>query len=376
MISPLSRILIRIFSRGFYRANAGLLLSCFVIIVSYAILITPLGTMNHELFAFSELFVILTFISNPITLSIIFLAWLLYTIKSWQYVFQQLTIPENGFLFYSSTSLPKYKQLIGWWWMQFVITLPLTMYGLLAVGFGIAHKQYLYPVLTLLYLLLLITTSAGIYVWKANQLSAGVPYKLSFSLPFRWPKPFYTLFLHHILHRLKTGGLLTKTISVFCLLSGAYSVANNNRHDLRVAGLVVLTSVAAHLYLLYQEHRFELMTLPFTRNFPYSRNRLFAYAVMQYLLLLAPEIILLFVMETPLLATLLVCYAISALICFRGLLYQIGLQMNIYLPVVFAVYILLFWLIMYGFLWQSACVNLLLGYLLFYNRYYKLPPLV
>ncbi|WP_186774504.1 hypothetical protein, partial [Chitinophaga pinensis] len=58
--------------------------------------------------------------------------------------------------------------------------------------------------------------------------------------------------LHHILHRLKTGGLLTKTISVFCLLSGAYSVANNNRHDIRVAGLIVLTAVAAHLYLIYQ----------------------------------------------------------------------------------------------------------------------------
>ena len=375
MISPLTRILIKIFSRGFYRANAGLLLSCFVIIVSYAILITPLGTMNHELFAFSELFVILTFISNPITLSIIFLAWLLYTIKSWQYVFQQLTVPQNGFLFYSSTALSKRKQLRSWWWMQFVITLPLIMYGLLAVAFGIAHHQYGYPLLTLLYLLLLITGSAILYIWQANKLSAGTPAQLSFRLPFRWPKPFFSLFLYHVLHRLKTGGILTKTISVFCLLSGAYTVANNNRHDTRVAGLVVLTSVAAHLYLVYQEYRFELMTLSFTRNFPYSRSKLFINTALRYLLLLAPEIILLFVMETPLQALLLVFYAISALICFRGLLYQIGLHMNIYLPVVFVVYILLFWMIMYGFLWQSACINLLAGYILFYNRHYKLPPL-
>jgi hypothetical protein len=376
MISPLTRILIKLFARGFYRANAGLLLSFFVIIVSYTILITPAGTMNHELFEFSQLIVMLTFISSPVTLSIIFLAWLLYTIKSWQYVSIQLTANENGFLFYSSTSMSRFRQLQSWWWMQAVITLPLTVYGLLSVIFGIAHQHFLFPFITLVYLFLLITGSAGIYVWQANRLSAGVPKTFAFKLPTRWPKPFFSLFLYYIIHRLKTGGIITKALSVFCLCSGVYAIASRNRHDVRVGGLVLLTAVAAHVYLVYQEHRFDIMTLSFARNFPYSRNRLFTYTLLRYLLLLAPEIVLLYVLESPLQATLLSFYAISVLSCFRGLLYLTGLNMNIYLPLVFLVYILLFWLIMYGYLWPSACVNLLLGYILFYNSYYSLPSLV
>lgn len=376
MISPLTRVLIRIFSTGFYRANAGLLLSFFVIIVSYTILITPAGTMPHELFEFSQLIVMLTFISSPVTLSMIFLVWLLYTVRSWQYVAAQLTLPENGFLFYSSTSLSWLRQLSSWWWMQFVITLPLTLYGLLAVVFGIIHHHYLYPFLTLVYLVLLMTVSAVIYVRLANKLSAGVPEVLAFRWPVRWPTPFFSLFLYHIVHRLKTGGIITKVLSLFCLSSGVYALASNNRHDLRVAGLVVLTAVTAHLYLVYQEHRFEGMMLSFARNFPYSRNQLFGYAVLRYLLLLTPEILSLFILESPLQATLLTFYAVSTLLLFRGWLYLTGPQMNIYLLVAFVMYILLFWLIMYGFLWQSAGINLLLGYLFFYLRYYKPRPVV
>lgn len=376
MISPLTRVLIRIFSTGFYRANAGLLLSFFVIIVSYTILITPAGTMPHELFEFSQLIVMLTFISSPVTLSMIFFVWLLYTVRSWQYVATQLTIPENGFLFYSSTSLSHFRQLCSWWWMQFIITLPLTLYGLLAVIFGVAHQHYLFPFLTLVYLFLLMTVSAVIYVRLANRLSAGVPKVLAFRLPVRWTKPFFSLFLYHIIHRLQTGGIITKVLSLFCLSSGVYAVASNNRHDLRVAGLVVLTAVAAHLYLIYQEHRFEGMTLSFARNFPYSRNRLFANAVIRYAVLLAPEIGLLFVLESPLQAMLLVFYALSTLLLFRGLLYLTGLQMNIYLLVAFVVYIGLFWLIMYGYLWQSATVNLSLGFILFYLKYYSFRQIV
>jgi hypothetical protein len=374
MISPLTIVLIKIFSRGFYRANAGLLLFFFVVLVSYTILINPAGTMPHEMFEFYQLIILLTFISSPVTMTIIFIAWLLYTIKSWQYVTAQLTATENSFLFYSTTALGKFRQLRSWWWMQFVITLPITAYGILSVILGIIYHHYLFPFITLLYVFFLITVSAGVYVWLANRLSAGTSTPLTLKMPVRWKKPFFSLFLYHIVHKIKLGGILTKIFSLFCLTSGAYSMFSSNRHDTKVAGLLVLTAVAGHLYLIYQEHRFEVMTLAFSRNFPYSRNRHFLYIVLRYLLLLLPEMIFLFIMEPPLMAMLLLLYAISVMLCFRGLLYWLGLNMNSYLPLVFAVYILLFWLIMYGYLWQSAGMMLLLAYGLFYYRYYKLQP--
>jgi len=372
MISPLTIVLTKIFSRGFYRANAGSLLFFFVVVISYAIFITPAGTMSHETFQLYEVIVMMTLISNPVAMSVIFFAWLLYTIKSWQYVTGQLTAAENGFLYYSSTALSKFRQVRSWWWMQFVITLPLTSYGLLSVGFGIVYHHYLLPLITILYLFLLITVSAALYVWLANRLSAGTPATVNLRLPIRWKKPFFSLFLYHIVHKIKLGALLTKIFSLFCLASGAYSLFSGNRHDTRVAGLLVLTATTGHLYLLYQEHRFEVMTLAFSRTFPYSRNRHFLYMVLRYLLLFLPEIVFLVATTPPPMAILLPVYAISVMLCFRSLLYWLGLNMNIYLPLIFGLYIVLFWLIMYGYLWQSAAVMLLLAYGLFYARYYKL----
>ncbi|SDH48058.1 hypothetical protein SAMN04488121_11315 [Chitinophaga filiformis] len=375
MISPLTIVLTKIFSRGFYRANAGSLLFFFVVVISYAIFITPAGTMSHDTFQLYELIVMMTLISNPVAMTAIFFAWLLYTLKSWQYVTGQLTVPENGFLYYSSTALSKFRQLRSWWWMQFVITLPITVYGLLSVIFGIVYHQYLLPFITILYLFLLITVSAALYVWLANRLSAGTPAPITLRLPIRWKKPFFSLFLYHIIHRIKLGGLLTKIFSLFCLASGAYSLFSGNRQDTRVAGLLVLTAVAGHLYLIYQEHRFEVMTLAFSRNFPYSRNRHFGYMALRYVLLLLPEMVFLAITAPSPMTFVLLAYAISVMLFFRSLLYWLGLNMNVYLPVVFAVYIVLFWLIMYGYLWQSAGVLLLLSYGLFYSRYYKLPPI-
>lgn len=374
MISPLTIVLTKIFSRGFYRANAGSLLFFFVVVISYAIFITPAGTMSHETFQLYQVIVMMTLISNPVAMGVIFFAWLLYTVKSWQYVTGQLTAGENGFLYYSSTALSKFRQVRSWWWMQFVITLPLTSYGLLSVVFGIVYHHYLLPFITILYLFLLITISAALYVWLANRLSAGTPATVSLRLPLRWRKPFFSLFLYHIVHKIKLGALLTKIFSLFCLGSGAYSLFSGNRHDTRVAGLLVLTAATGHLYLLYQEHRFEVMTLAFSRTFPYSRNRHFLYMVLRYLLLYLPEIVFLVATTPPAMAILLLIYAISAMLCFRSLLYWLGLNMNIYLPLVFGLYIVLFWLIMYGYLWQSAAVMLLLAYGLFYARYYKLAP--
>lgn len=374
MHAPLTRILIKLFSRGFYRANAGLLLFCFVAVVSYTLLMNTAGTMTHEMFEFYQLIIMLTFISSPLAMTMIFIVWLLYTIKSWQYVTTQMKAVENTFLAYSSTSMSKFSQWRSWWWMQFVITLPVLAYGVLSVICGCIFHQYLIPFISLLYSLLLVSLSAVIYVWQANRPADAVSFSTVMTL--KWKKPFFSLFLYHMIYKLKTGILLTKAFSVFCLASGMYAIFGTNRQDLRGAALILLTAIASHIYLLYQEHRFEVMTLSFSRNFPYSRNRLFLYNVLRYLLLLSPEIILLFCIQPIPAASLLLMYGISTLLLLRGLLYWMGLDMNRYLPVAFVVYIALFMLILYGYIWQVALVNLVLGYGMFYTQYYKLPPLV
>ncbi|MCW3466247.1 hypothetical protein [Chitinophaga nivalis] len=376
MKTPLTRILLRIFATGFYRAHAGLLLFAFVVVVSYGIFINTAGDVTREAANFYNVVVIRTFISNPVTMWLLFAGWILYTLKSWQYVSAQLRVAEHGFLFYSSTALPRLRQFRSWWCVQLVILLPAVMYGVAALIFGWIFHYYLLPLITILFLAALISGSALVYVWQVNRLQRGLVLTLPGSWHWRAGKPFFSLFLYHLFYKVKTGTLLTKTFSLFCLTSGLYGMFSDNRQDLRVTGMLVLTAVTAHAYLIYQEYRFEMTSLAFARSFPYSRHRLFGEAIVRYSVLLLPEMICLAGRVPPAAIGLFLLYAVSTLLCFRGWLYALGLRMNRYLPLLFFMYLLWSGLLLYHEFWLSICINGLLGYGLYYLSYYRFRELV
>ena len=372
MFSPLTATLVKIFAKGFYRVNAGMLVFLLVTIGSSFFFIETVGDVNllpAGQLIYYHFIVVITFISSPLMTLVIFFAWLLYTIKSWRYVTAQLALPEHQFLFYSTTAASKLKQFRSWMYVQLAILVPLIVYWLFAGVAGIIFHHYVLPVVILLYLLVLASVSAFLYVRSVNSLVSGSRQSWLLRLLHLQSKPFFSLFLFHLLDKMKLAFVLTKTLSLLTIV-GFLNSFPAERNDARVAAIIMLCIVALHSFLIYQDHHFTETQMSFSRNLPYSRKRLFLNFCAVYALLLLPEIVWLFIAFDPIMALTLVLGGLTIALLFRSLLYWFGLNTFHYIRSVFAVYFLFFLVIIFRFWWVFP-LNLVITYVLFYLNYYR-----
>jgi hypothetical protein len=373
MQQPLTNVLVKIFARGFYKVNSGLLLFLFMILFSYVLFINTAGDVTllppgKELYY--HFIIIITFISDPIMTALFFVAWLIYTIKSWQYVSAQLLPADNQFLFYSSLSFTKQKQFKSWFYTQFIISLPFVSYAVLACIIRLLIQHYLITVVIIVFIILLIAVSALLYVRLLNNLVNERRQSWLLRLSRYWHKPFFSLFIYYVFDKLKLIYVITKFISYLVIIGALFSFADV-RHDLRVAGLTILGIVTAHAIIIYRQHRFEQTYLSIARNFPYSMASLYINYVLGFLLLLLPEGIWLFISFNLIAATSLLLLALSLMMLFHGIIYKTGLAMNNYLPWVLGLFILLFCFVLFGLMWLLVPLCLLVSSVIFYRNYYR-----
>src|ERR1700744_6594435 len=150
-LQSLTNILMKIFTTGFYRAHAGILAVGFFVMFG---MVEPGQLLNYHKT------LMLAFVSNPLMMAVVFAIWLIYTIKGWHYVIGQISAVNQQFLFYSSNAFEKRQQYTGWFITQLTVLLPILIYGLRAVGGGVAHHYYLIPCAVSISLFLLCGISA------------------------------------------------------------------------------------------------------------------------------------------------------------------------------------------------------------------------
>lgn len=205
MLSPLTRILIKIFVIGFYQVHSGMLTFFFVTIFLYCIFINVLNRthLSHEQIVLHNLKVVLAFISSPIIALLVCIMLLAYTIKSWKYVLGQILLPNNLFLFYSGTSIHKVDQFKSWFLVQVMISLPIMGYVLFSLVIGFFFGHYAIPLVMLWSILLVVSTSAWIYIKYSNRLIEATTNSILLRVTGNWVKPLFTLVLYHIFYRLR-----------------------------------------------------------------------------------------------------------------------------------------------------------------------------
>ncbi|WP_428331084.1 hypothetical protein [Mucilaginibacter sp.] len=373
MQQALTNILVKVFARGFYKVHSGLLIFLFVILIGYCFFINTAGDV--KLLApgketYFHFIILLNFVSSPGLMILFFIAWLIYTIKSWYYVSAQLSIADNQFLYYSSTASGRAKQFKSWFYMQLIISLPFVCYALLASVIGLFFQHYIMITCILLFALLLIAISALLYVKLINNLVKNKGRGWVLVISAYWRKPYFSLFIYYMFDKLKITYLLSKFLSYVIIIGVVFSFADV-RTDIRVAALTVLGIVMAHAILIYQQHKFELTYLGISRNLPYGIGRIYRQHVLTYLLLLLPEGIWLFADFNPLKAAGLLILALSIIMLFHCLFYYIGLAMNKYLPWIFVLFFALSLTILFGLMWLLIPVCLVASFSVFYLNYYK-----
>jgi len=361
MNTPLTNILLKIFASGFYRAHAGILCVGFFVMFG---MVEPGQLLNYHKT------LMLTLVSSSLMMAVVFACWLVYSIKSWHYVIGQITAVNQHFLFYSSNAFTKGRQFKSWFYLQLVLLLPISVYGVIAAGVGLAHHYYLIPLAIIAYLFLLAGLSAILYKGTVNKLVDGSTQGWMLTLSSKWRKPWFSLFIYHVFDQHKITWLVTKALS-YLLITGFFLLFADVAHDIRVAGIALLAVVVAHVKLIFEERSFEEKWLSFTRNLPYSRARLFAGFAGVYFILMFPESIWLFSRFNPLTAFELLLAGISIAMLFHCLLYYIGLDMEKYMLWIFFLFVAIFWLILFKLLWMLVGLNLVVSFWVFWRWYYR-----
>ena len=365
--SPLTNVLMKIFSSGFYRMHSGMLIFLFGTILCYCFFINTLGSVPIWAFTVWNLMITLSLVSSPVIMGFFCLAAFIYTVKSWQYVATQLAARNNEFLYHSISSFDKWQQFKSWFYVQFNILLPLIIYALFAsiIGFNFGH--YIIPIAILLYLLALIIVSVWIYVRHSNRLMAIDRQIVLIRLLRNWNKSFFLLYTLFVFSKLKITYLITKAIS-WILIIGTLAVFSDIKDESALPNLVVLMIVTAHSLLIYNEFRFNEKYLYFSRNFPYSMSKQFLGSLLNYVILMLPEL-LWFIGNFGIHSVSLLLQAFSILILFRSLLYWIGLNIKNYLVWIFILFNLVFLIILYRITWLLPPVFVPVAYFVFQKNY-------
>lgn len=366
----MTKVLLKTFVAGFYRAHAGLLLILFVTIFINFFFTNVLNQshLDKEELLFNNLKLVLTSVSNPVAMGVLFLCWLGYTVKCCQFVSGQLGRAQNQFLFYSSTSLSLKKQFQTWLILQAIISLPIIVTGLFAVGVGIAFDYLLIPFVILIYLLILIFCSTYYYIGLVNNLNADRAKFDLLSWIKRFPKPFFSLFLYQIVYQFRIHYAVTKIISAVIII-GMYVLFHDSLNDIRTDGITMLSVVIAHTVLIYQSNEFDRSYLHFIRNFPLTKEWVYRQLTVHYFLLLLPEIIWFFFMCTPEAGLYISLLGISCALLFRTILYGRNMQMSLYLKMVFSLFILSVLSVIFGLLLWVTVVNMIISFFLFHRKY-------
>jgi hypothetical protein len=295
------------------------------------------------------------------------LAALIYAIKSWQYVVTQLATRNNEFLYHSISSFGKWQQFKSWFYVQFSIFLPLVIYALFAGIIGFNYGHYIIPIVILLYLLALIVVSVWIYIKLSNRLIDIDGQTVLIRLLRKWNKPFFFLYTLFVFDRLKITYLVTKAIS-WGLIVGVFAVFSDIKDGSAVPSLVMLMIAVAHTLLIYNEFRFNEKYLYFSRNFPYGAVKLFFNALLNYSILMLPEVSW-FVSSFGIDSASLLLQGFSIIILFRSLLFCIGLNMKSYLMWIFILFNLVFLMILYRIAWMLPPIIVPLAYFVFQKNY-------
>lgn len=350
MRKPLTRVLIKIMVKGFYQAHTGLLLSLFILVFINFFYTSVLNQTHliQEQIVLNALKLVLTTVSEPLGVILLFSLWLFYSLKSGQYVARRLNEMDAHFLFYSSNAFSQANQLVSWSIVQLIISLPIISLGVFAMIIGFVYGHWIVPLLIPIYLAALIIGNALFYMHLINSTVTKpiISYKVR-GLK-RWPKPLFSLFVYEVVHKKRVTYLVTKCISAICIVL-LLSVFPDAHTDIRLFGLIGLCISLTHSRLIYESSVFESVYLRFARNFAYSHWQRYVQQWALYSLLLLPEITLFFMLSAWSWGLLCALLTISLLLLFRALLYSLGQRMDLYVRVVFGLFLVVLLLILFGF---------------------------
>ena len=356
------KILNRVIGVQFYQRHAGMFLFIFILMF---------GVVHGQELWLYHLSLIYAMLGSPLFLSIVFLVWLLYTLKCVQFTMKILSEPSQQFT-YILAALEQRSQWLSLLAVQIFMYLPVLLYVLLVIGVAVYIGAYAQGLLIVGCNLLLCILAAFLYKRKIAHPDPAKAFFLSRIFKFRIKKPFTLFFISCLLNEMKVIFLVSKFFSIILILAFLNGFFIET-YDSRVVMLGFLLGLTAHCVIVFEFRKFEEYYLGFYRNLPLRMITRFTRFVFIYAMILLPEWIV-FVTAIPVKLhppdfLFLPFFGIALLLFYHCLLYRLSMDMERYLLWVFITMLAIFFLILYR---QYVVIDgiLLLSSLLFFTRNY------
>lgn len=366
----LTQLLYKIFVKGFYKAHAGQLLFLFGTILTYLFYIQVLSDdhITTQETIFYNLSFVLTIISSPILGVLMMVVFLIFTIKSYNYISAQLYLPPNFFLFYSANAFNKSQQLKSWFISQLLISLPIIFYIFFSVIVGWVYGYYLIPLLFLFFVIVISLICAILYTQQINTPIKA--YNPSFLVrnSKKVTKKLLTITILQVFDKYQITFWITKLLALGLSIGLLEILSDINPYSL--GALVALVAALSNAILIFEMYRFERQYLSFTLNFPTKLLTIFIRWILLFLVLTLPEIIALkFLFEWPVFLNS-VFILVSICLGLKSSLLMVSLHIKAFLYTIFALLFLSVLFIQFGGSQLLGLVFCSIAAVLFYTKYY------
>ncbi len=270
MLILLNRVLVS----QFYAKNAGTFLVLILLAFGF------LGAAEHKALITAAL-------GSPFFLAIVFILWSLYLLKTVSFVRQELRAPQHLFL-QTLWLVPAPKRWTMWLAIQTALLFPILAYGQWMVQIAAHHRRWDSLFATVLFLLSLIVTGAGMNDYRLRHPSPNTIRLPNFTFKIPYELFFPTYWLRHEPLSL----VLTKAFSGL-LLAGVCRLYPTDDYDQRLLLIGLLLAILGHSQVGGQIRAFERQYLLFLPNLPLSWLQWFGRYALTYGLLWLPELLIL-----------------------------------------------------------------------------------
>jgi hypothetical protein len=359
-------ILYKSFVQPFYKQNAGL----FAFLVF--IMVAAVGRANGVGLLEYHLSLIRAMMTDGKFLIVILIAWLLYALKSEQFMVDRLHGKDYSFISILNTKTASFvfTRMLE---VQIMLSLPVLLYAFISIWIGIKHHWYGNALIVLSFNLAICLAGAWRYSILIRQygIIRSRPF-LKISFPF--PKGLYLRFIfEYIGNRRKMLFIAVKIFSCIFLYGMLRSYIKDDS-DMKMVLLFYSFALLGHGVLIYNIRQMEEVNLTFYRALPVSlTSRILQYVVL-YLILFVPEIIIILQMTPVFLnyqyAFVLIFFGYGILLLLNSILFVRLVRPFDYLKIVSGIYLMIFIAVLTGITIPFTIGLFLISVYLFFQNYY------
>lgn len=330
------QVLIASLAKPFYRQHAGyFLVGCYVLF----------GMAEPSALASIHEALLLSSISSPPALFIVFACWFVYGIKAYAFVKIQLASPCYKFVT-ELGALPRNLQIQLWSALYAVVVLPIIIYSILMCAIGLKNLLFVSVFCVLVVVFTLILSLS----WLTYQIVSQTSMRRSgkqrkFNIKVR--KPFFSWPLYYLIDQQTLLLMMCKASSLVCFRVVMWMFADVGS-SVRVSLIALLTSVLCHSVLVSTLLKFEIMNLNFSRSLPIPvYSRLLKWLGI-FSIVMIPEWILIFTSSGYdwILVLNGLLFGLAGLLFLLSILYMVKLDSDCYFKTILLFFFIAMWAIL------------------------------